>query len=183
MSSAPRYIPYYTLDDYRQWEGDWELIDGVAIAMTPSPFGPHERIISRLSRMIGNQLDLCQCACEVYTNLDWIVCDNTVIRPDLMVVCGEQPQQHLERRPEIVVEVLTESTKGRDLTAKRAVCRESDVPHYLIIDPETKTIEQFSGKLSNKHEVGANFALLLAGHENCTINIECSLLFDSTFNC
>ena len=183
MSSAPRYIPYYTLDDYRQWEGDWELIDGVAIAMTPSPFGPHERIISRLSRMIGNQLDLCQCACEVYTNLDWIVCDNTVIRPDLMVVCGEQPQQHLECRPEIVVEVLSESTKGRDLTAKRAVCRESDVPHYLIIDPETKTIEQFSGKLSNKHEVGANFALLLAGHENCTINIECSLLFDSTFNC
>ena len=183
MSSVPRYIPYYTLDDYRQWEGDWELIDGVAIAMTPSPFGPHERIISRLSRMIGNQLDLCQCACEVYTNLDWIVCDNTVIRPDLMVVCGEQPQQHLGRRPEIVVEVLSESTKGRDLTAKRAVCRESDVPHYLIIDPETKTVEQVSGKLSNKHEVGAHFELLLEGHANCTINIECSDLFDSTFSC
>ena len=178
MSSAPRYVPYYTLDDYRQWEGDWELIDGVAIAMTPSPFGPHERIISRLSRMIGNQLDLCRCACEVYTNLDWIVRDDTVIRPDLMVVCGEQPQQHLEQRPEIVVEVLSESTKISDLTAKRAVYRESDVPHYLIIDPETKTVEQVFGKRSKKHKVGAHFGLLLEGHPNCTIEIESSELFD-----
>lgn len=49
MSTVPRYIPRYTIDDYQHWEGDWELIDGVPIAMTPSPFGHHERIVSRLS--------------------------------------------------------------------------------------------------------------------------------------
>ncbi|HUP80292.1 MAG TPA: Uma2 family endonuclease [Pirellula sp.] len=98
MSSVPRYIPYYTLDNYRQWGAHWELIDGAAIAMTPSPFGPHVRIISRLARMIGNQLERWQGACEVYTNLGWIVRDDTVLRPDLMVVCGEQPQKHLERQ-------------------------------------------------------------------------------------
>ena len=178
MSSAPRYIPYYTLENYRQWEGDWELIDGVAIAMTPSPFGPHERIISRLSRMIGNQLERWQCACEVYTNLDWIVRDDTVLRPDSMVVCGEQPQKHLERRPEIVVEVLSESTKVRDLKAKRAVYRESEVPHYLIIDPETETVQQVSGKRSKIHAVGAHFGLLLEDHPNCSVDIESSELFD-----
>jgi hypothetical protein len=26
MSTVPRYIPHYTVEDYRRWEGDWELI-------------------------------------------------------------------------------------------------------------------------------------------------------------
>jgi Uma2 family endonuclease len=99
MSGRPVYVPRYTLADYRQWRGDWQLIDGVAIAMTPSSFGPHERVVSRLSRIIGGQLDAGACRCEVYTNLDWIVSDDTVLRPDLMVVCGDQPQRHLERVP------------------------------------------------------------------------------------
>lgn len=61
MSTAERYVPRYSLADYQRWEGRWELIDGVAIAITPSPFGHHERIISRLSRMLGNQFDHCRC--------------------------------------------------------------------------------------------------------------------------
>jgi len=31
------YREYYTKADYAQWAGDWELIDGVAYAMAPSP--------------------------------------------------------------------------------------------------------------------------------------------------
>ena len=50
MSTAPRYVPHYTVSEYARWEGDWELIDGVPIAMSPSPFGPHERVGSELSR-------------------------------------------------------------------------------------------------------------------------------------
>lgn len=89
MSTAPRYIPHYTLEDYARWEGDWELIDGVAISTGPSPFGPHERVISRLSFQIQSQIRQHQCACEVYTHLDWIIGDDTVIRSDLMVICGD----------------------------------------------------------------------------------------------
>ncbi len=48
MSSAPRYIPHYTVEDYLRWEGDWQLIDGVPIARTPSPFGRHEQIVANL---------------------------------------------------------------------------------------------------------------------------------------
>ena len=176
-SSAPRYVPHYELEDYRQWEGDWELIDGVAISMSPSPFGPHERVISRLSRMFGNQFDSCRCPCEVYTNLDWIISDDTVIRPDLMVVCGEQPQQHLPRRPDIMVEVLSESTRGRDLTAKRALCREQSVPHYLI-DPDAKTIEQISGERSMQYSAGDRLELSIVTPANCSFEIHSALLFD-----
>jgi len=37
MSIAERYRPYYTYDDYCQWEGRWELIEGMSYAMSPLP--------------------------------------------------------------------------------------------------------------------------------------------------
>jgi hypothetical protein len=31
MSTAPRYQPHYTVDDYRLWEGRWELWHGLDV--------------------------------------------------------------------------------------------------------------------------------------------------------
>jgi len=28
---------HYTYDDYALWQGDWELFEGIAVAMTPAP--------------------------------------------------------------------------------------------------------------------------------------------------
>ena len=176
MSTAPRYIPHYTLQDYQQWEGDWELIDGVAISMTPSPFGPHERIISRLSLAVQSQIRDHECRCEVYTNLDWIISDDTVIRPDLMVVCGEQPERHLERSPAMVVEVLSESTRGRDLTAKRTLCRENNVAHYLIIDPDNKSVMHVTEAGERRVDPAQPIRLNLG--DDCSVELGCSNLFD-----
>lgn len=141
MSSAPRYVPHYTVDDYRHWEGDWQLIEGVAVAMSPSPFGRHERIVSRLGHAFASAIQNQNCACEVYYNLDWIVRDDTVVRPDLMVVCGQQPDRHLQRAPEVVVEVLSPSTQELDRTSKRALYSEHGVGFYLIVDPDENCIE------------------------------------------
>ena len=133
MSTAPRYIPHYTIEDYRHWEGAWELIDGIPIAMSPSPFGPHERIVTELSRQVSNQLIENKSQCRVYCNLDWIISDDTVVRPDLMVVCGQQPERHLDHAPDLAVEVLSESTRQHDLTVKRALYLENQVAHYSKI--------------------------------------------------
>ena len=176
MSVAPRYIPHYTIEDYQSWEGDWELIDGVPISMTPSPFGPHERIVSRLSYQIQGQIQRNQCACEIYTNLDWIISDDTVIRPDLMVVCGEQPPRHLERPPALMVEVLSDSTRGRDLNAKRTLVRENAVPHYLVIDPSERTVLQIVDDGQQTFDIAQLVSLSL--EDDCQINIDCSKLFD-----
>ncbi len=176
MSTAPRYIPHYTIEDYRRWEGDWELIDGVAISMTPSPFGPHERVVAELSRQFLNQIVEQDCECRVYTNLDWIVSDDTVVRPDLMVVCGEQPQRHLERSPVVAVEVLSQSTEGRDLTAKRTLYRENNVTHYLVIDPHDQSILHVTE--NGEQLIGTAQQLSLVLDDDCEIELDCSRLFD-----
>lgn len=177
MSTRTVYVPRYTLADYRRWRGDWQLIDGVAIAMTPSPFGPHDRVVSRLSRWIGSQIENVRCRCEVYTNLDWIVSDETVVRPDLMVVCGEQPQRHLERPPEVVVEVLSEATRAQDLVVKRAIYREQGVPHYVLVDADMRTVEHVTAHASRSLTTTDTLDLPLPGG-TCRIEIACGRLFD-----
>lgn len=177
MSSAPRFVPRYTIDDYRRWEGDWELIDGVAIAMSPSPLGPHERIVSRLSYQLQTQFDRNKCKCEVYTNLDWIVSRDTVIRPDLMVVCGDQPERHLERPPALMVEVLSQSTRDSDLTAKRDIAREQGVLHYWIISADDRSITEASGEVSVAIDPDRNW--LVEFDKGCSAEILGSRLFDS----
>ena len=176
MSTAPRSIPHYTLEDYNRWEGDWELIDGVAILMSPSPFGPHERIVAELSRQILNQTHDRSCECRVYTNLDWIISNDTVVRPHLMVVCGTQPHRHLERAPSIAVEVLSESTRGRGFTAKRTLSRENNVSHYLVIDPTDHSIQLVND--SEEATVDTSSPLTLRLDDDCEIQIKLDELFD-----
>ncbi len=176
MSTAPRYLPNYTVSDYQHWKGDWELIDGIPFSMSPSPFGLHERIITRLSFTIRCEIIANDCDCEIYTNLDWIISENSVIRPDLMVVCGEQPDRHLERPPALAVEVLSESTRGRALIAKRSLCRENDVQNYLIIDPVSRSLTLLTP--TREAEYGSTDTISLALDASCQAVIECGQLFD-----
>ncbi len=34
-------LPHYTYDEYVQWEGRWELIRGIPVAMVPMPVMKH----------------------------------------------------------------------------------------------------------------------------------------------
>ena len=136
MSSAPRYVPHYTVEDYRHWQGDWELWNGVAVAMTPSPFGRHGGMLARLVTALTNGIDSAGCNASVLAEVDWIIAETTVVRPDASVVCGEPPDGHINFAPAIVVEVLSAATRERDLNHKRALYENQGVPWYLIADPD-----------------------------------------------
>ncbi len=97
MSAASKYAPRYTIEDYRLWQGDWEIWDGIAIAMTPSPFGTHQAILVALVSELRAALREEGCEATALVELDWIVSKETVVRPDVIVVCGAAPEQHLEQ--------------------------------------------------------------------------------------
>jgi Uma2 family endonuclease len=141
MSTAPRYEPHYSVADYLQWEGDWELWNGTVVAMSPSPLGPHERAAAKLVFQIESCLQSQGCSCATYAGLDWIVSDDTVVRPDVMVICGCQPGRYLEQPPALAIEILSEATAEKDRTAKRRLYELAGVGHYLLVDPLAKTIE------------------------------------------
>ena len=145
MSTARKYEPHYTVDDMQLWEGDWELWFGTAVSMSPSPFGPHERMITKLIGQIERSFEEHRCVhCSAYAGLDWIVQQDTVVRPDVMIVCGDQPSRHLERPPSLTIEVLSPSTAKKDLEAKRDLYESNQIEHYLIINPDDHAVQWFS---------------------------------------
>ena len=136
MSTVHRYLPSYTVKDYLLWEGEWELWDGIAVAMTPSPFGPHSQVVALLITSLQLAIEEAGCPATVLTELDWIVSNTIVLRPDIVVVCGPRPDKHLREVPAVVVEVLSPSTYDRDQNEKRELYAQQQVEHYLFVDPE-----------------------------------------------
>ena len=144
MSTAPRYIPHYTLADYQQWKGDWELWQGVPVAMTPSPFGPHQTCGARLVASLVSVIREANCEAVVLYEIDWIISDDTVVRPDILVLCGEVPERHVTESPALVVEILSPSTAERDRNEKRSLYEDHGVIYYLIVDPNEHTFEAYA---------------------------------------
>ncbi len=82
------YQEYYTDKDYQQWEGDWELIEGMPYAMAPSPSVTHQTVGLNIATTIKEQFNKAHDNCDkccVLMETDWLVSNDTVVRPDVMV--------------------------------------------------------------------------------------------------
>ena len=54
--SAVKLLPYYTYEDYCNWEGRWELIEGIPFAMSPAPAPGHQRILAKIITRFSNAI-------------------------------------------------------------------------------------------------------------------------------
>ena len=131
------HMPHYTYEDYAKWQGDWELIEGIPYSMA-SPKFAHQWVIFELSALIREALKRANCPCLVVGELDWIVSEDTVFRPDLVILC-EKPTDYIRHRPELVLEVVSESSKLQDEVIKFEKYEELGVPYYILIYPEQKS--------------------------------------------
>jgi Uma2 family endonuclease len=178
MSASRQYTPRYSVADYKAWEGDWELWGGIPVAMTPSPFGGHQAVLTRLARQIGNELERAKCEAEVLVELDWIISDDTVVRPDLVVVCGPPPQEHLRSAPAIVAEIVSDASHRQDTVHKRDLYDEQGVDVYLVVDPTERSVVMYQRNRAGdwKGEL-ATEAISVTLCEDCVITISKSSLF------
>lgn len=178
MSTAPKYNPHYTIDDYRLWEGDWELWNGVAVAMTPCPFGKHGNLLAKITSALSNAIDDVDCDARVLVEVDWIITNDTIVRPDLSVVCGGPPELHIENPPALVVEILSASTRERDLTVKRRLFEQESVGWYLIIDPDQDKLQPLRLNENGAYEQ-VSFTDHLEVHlcDSCSLSVRLDRLF------
>lgn len=128
-------IERYTYEDYKNWEGKWELIDGIPYAMSPSPIIPHQICITEILYDLRSQLEECE-RCIVLAEQDWKVDEETVLKPDVIVVCDEPNLNYITKAPEIVVEVISKSFAARDEKYKFAIYEEEKVKYYIMVYPE-----------------------------------------------
>ena len=139
-------FPRYTYNDYINWKEDWELINGYPLQLLPSATITHNKVQMKLigQSLFSLQKNQDNCNCEVFAELDWKINDETIVRPDLMIICGDTTNSnYLEFPPVLIIEIVSPSSVKKDRTIKFDLYREQGVKFYLIADYTKKTIEVF----------------------------------------
>ncbi len=142
MAFTQKILPHYTYDDYLHWEGRWELIDGHPIAMSPSPVPKHQQIAGNLRGEFYLALKKCK-YCHAYDPLDYKISEDTIIQPDVLIVCGKISKPYLDFPPQLVVEILSPATALRDRNTKFEIYQQQKIKYYLVVDADNETIETY----------------------------------------
>ena len=139
----------YTLEDYLLLPEDRrvELIDGVFYDMA-SPTTIHQSIAGFLytkflDYVMKNKGPCYPFIAPVDVQLD---CDDkTVIQPDVLIVCDRSKYRNgrVFGAPDLVVEVLSPSSKKKDMQIKLSKYYDAGVREYWIVDPEKKILVQY----------------------------------------
>jgi Uma2 family endonuclease len=132
-------------------DGGWELCKGQLVLMSPARIS-HEYVIQRVGHLIQGYLEAKNRRCKVYgSNIGvrlWE--DDSHIQPDISMSCGESKIKDgwFLRVPELVVEVLSASTRLYDLNQKRDIYAEYGGVEYWAIDLENRyvIVENFGNK-------------------------------------
>jgi Uma2 family endonuclease len=141
MSTATRltYQDYAALpDDGRRYE----LIDGELCEVT-SPSRAHQRLLKRLFRL----LDAAEARRlgEVFVApFDVKLSESDVLEPDLLFVSRERASivgsRFVAGGPDLIVEILSTSTRRRDLGIKADLYAKAGVREYWLGDPDVPSL-------------------------------------------
>jgi len=142
MGLAEKYIPHYTYDDWLHWEGRWELIAGIPVAMSPMPMPEHQRVASELSTELTLALRKSGCKdCKAYQPIDYKIAEDTIFEPDILIVRGKINKSYLDFPPALLVEVLSKATEEKDRGIKYDYYEQEGVKYYLMVDCKKQIIE------------------------------------------
>ena len=140
--------PRMTLADFLVWENDQaerhEFHRGEIFAMVGAR-RVHGRVVSNLSRLLGNLLQ--GSPCQVFTeSMKVQIADDTVLYPDLFVTCdrADLATEMIFRAPKLVIGVLSPSTQAYNRSKKFAIYRRIEaLREYILVDPDTRRVEGF----------------------------------------
>ena len=144
----------YTYADYCTWDDGerWEIIDGVPykmfsdpVMMSPAPKARHQSIILEIAGQLRNFLKGKPCKAFIApfdVRLDAKDDDDTVVQPDISVVCDRSKidDKGCNGAPDMVVEVLSPSSARHDKLVKFNAYQRAGVREYWIVDPDSKTV-------------------------------------------
>ena len=134
-------LPHYTYEDYKHWEGRWEVINGVAYAMSPMAIPKHQDISGNIYFELKTKLKNCK-RCKALMPVDWVVKDDIIVQPDNLIVCDMDLEAiNLTKTPELIVEIWSPSTAKKDRTTKYRIYESAKVKYYIIIEPQSLEAE------------------------------------------
>lgn len=141
-----------TLDALWTWKDLWtmpddenvyEIIDGELYVVSP-PIPVHQQVLKRVFRTFDRAAEASS-AGEVYLSPIGVkLSDRDVVQPDLLFIARDRlsivSEKTIDGPPDIVVEILSPSTRGKDLNEKAELYARSGIPEYWQVDPRRRSI-------------------------------------------
>lgn len=123
-----------------------EFINGEIIMHSPT-MRRHWKVSMKLSHLMNQHVLLYDLG-EVGVEKVMINLTRNDYEPDIVFFCKEKSKEFYDEQllfppPDLIVEILSDSTKKRDRGIKYIDYAAHGVYEYWIIDPETKCIEQY----------------------------------------
>lgn len=174
----------YTLEDYYAFPEDYriELIDGVIYNMT-STASAHQLIAGYIYAQLFNHIagkkgDCLPMISPIDVQLD---CDDkTMVEPDVIIVCDRDKviKHCVYGAPDFVLEVLSPSTKRKDMIVKLHKYMDAGVREYWMIDPDDKMVTIYDFE----HEDYPNFYGFEEGAVVSILDGQCQIDFGAMYD-
>ena len=119
----------------------YELLDGMLL-VSAAPVPVHQRAIRKLARLLD---DACPASMELFiAPLDWQPDLRTSLQPDLLIVRNEDVGPKNVTAPLVLaVEILSPSTRRKDLLLKKSKYEDVGVASYWVVDPAKPSFTAF----------------------------------------
>lgn len=126
--------------------------------MSPSPEDIHQDAAGEIYAYLREQIKLKHLGRVLMAPFDVVLSPQNIFQPDVLVVLNE----HLERiqrrcvmgAPDLVVEVISPSSKLYDRVNKHMAYEQAGIPEYWLVNPHTQSIEVFALEGEKYHSLG-----------------------------
>lgn len=140
---------HYTVQDIRALPDEIrvELIDGVIYDMTaPRPL--HQDLLFELALEFRKCIEKSGRNCRVRLapfDVRLRPDDKNLFQPDIFITCDESKNngEFYDGAPEMTIEILSPSTRGKDFIVKTGSYEKAGVKEYWVVDPEDRKVWVF----------------------------------------
>ncbi len=123
-----------------------ELIDGDHY-MAPAPVYKHQKISREIERQFANYFFKKKEGEILNAPFDVYLSDFDVVQPDIVIIKKGNfsiiKEKYIKGAPDIIIEILSPSTKENDLVLKKHLYEKHGVKEYWIVDPDKEEVHQF----------------------------------------
>lgn len=120
-----------------------EIIEGEH-TMTPSPSTRHQEICFNIASALREHARRTGAGKAYIPPLDVVLSNEDVVQPDVLFVSSARAsivtEKNIQGAPDLVVEVVSPSSRKTDLSIKRKLYSGKGVREYWIVDPELEAV-------------------------------------------